>query len=200
MQILLLLLDLLKTENVHCTIQLIFQVPTFAKLQKVVCDVTRICNGKIMWLHPHNSTQMLLTKWGLSFNFHRICWDSVCWPTIFVTLSLPPLLFCCIYFSVTFVVIKLLIMFQSRLRVWGVLEDSESSYCISHCQNFTTVSTCVYGKVSLVYVIVIYIPDIDDHYCSHCRLSLIVSVIHTKSRDDTRACIHAAMQQSVLCL
>lgn len=37
-----------------------------------------------------------------------------------------------------------------------------------------------------------------DPHCSHCRLSLVVSVIHAKSRDDTRACIHTAMQQSVL--
>lgn len=49
-------------------------------------------------------------------------------------------------------------------------------------------------------VIVIDIPDMYDPYCSHCRLSLVVSVTRTKSRDDTHAFIHAAMQQSVLCL
>lgn len=40
-----------------------------------------------------------------------------------------------------------------------------------------------------MYVIVIYIPDMYDPCCSHCRLSLVVSVTHSKSHDDTH--VHA---------
>lgn len=61
---------------------------------------------------------------------------------------------------------------------------------------YNNIYICVRHR--LVCATVIYIPDMYDPYCSHCRPSLVISVIHPKSHDDTRACFYAAMQQSVL--